>query len=147
MRHAQIDPETASERPRQSANLVYVVDDEAHLRDSSCFLLATLGLDCVQFEGGADFLGQLATLDPGVILLDMRMRGMSGLEVQAELTRRGVGWPVVFMSGHQDVPVIVEAIKSGAVEFLEKPFSDEQLLAALHRGFRMLKDQPGGVVR
>lgn len=137
MLHARLDDEKAA---RSVDPIVYVIDDEADLRESSCFLLAALGLNCVQYPSGTAFLEDVETLEPGCILLDVVMRSMGGLEVQAELRRRGIVWPIVFMSGHQDVPTIVSAVKNGAVEFLEKPFSDEALLAALHRGFVKLRD-------
>lgn len=137
MLHARLDDE---KKVRSDDPFVYVIDDEADLRDSSCFLLAALGLNCVQYPSGAAFLDDVSTLDPGCILLDVIMKNMGGLEVQTELARRGVDWPIVFMSGHQDVPTVVSAVKNGAVEFLQKPFTDEALLAALHRGFVRLRN-------
>jgi len=140
MLHARLDDEKAVKSPDP---FVYVIDDEADLRESSCFLLAALGLNCVQYPSGAAFLEDVANLEPGCILLDVVMRNMGGLEVQAELAHRGINWPIVFMSGHEDVPTVVSAVKSGAVEFLQKPFSDEALLAALHRGFVKLRNVKG----
>jgi len=140
MLHARLDPEPDITRPLMHGDpFVYVIDDEADLRESSCFLLAALGLNCVQYPSGTAFLEDVATLEPGCILLDVIMRDMNGLCVQEELLRRGVKWPIVFMSGAQDVPTVVRAVKNGAVEFLEKPFTDESLLAALHRGFVKLR--------
>ncbi|HEY0626022.1 MAG TPA: response regulator [Allosphingosinicella sp.] len=127
-----------SQRAR-AAPVVYVIDDEPHLRESSCFLLRSLDLACIQFPDGRAFLDALHGLQPGCILLDARMRSVGGLEVQDELGRRGVDWPIVFMSGYHDIPTVAEAMKNGAVEFLEKPFAEEELLAALHRGFVKLR--------
>lgn len=138
MLHDRVKPDRS--RPSAAAHHVYVIDDEPDLRQSSCFLMATLDLDCTQFPSGDAFIVAVGDLEPGCILLDVTMRGMSGLEVQAELARRGIDWPIIFMSGHNDVATVVRAIKNGAVEFLEKPFSDEQMLAALHRGFRLLRE-------
>jgi len=139
MLHSRLDDENTV---KSADPFVYVIDDEADLRESSCFLLAALGLNCVQYPSGAAFLEDVSTLEPGCVLLDMIMKNMDGLEVQAELQRRGVDWPIVFMSGHQDTATVVQAVKKGAVEFLEKPFSDEALLAALHRGFVRLRNVP-----
>lgn len=124
-------------------HFVYVIDDEAQLRESSCFLLAALGLSCVQYASGSEFLADVGNLEQGCILLDVIMRDMDGLDVQAELNRRGIDWPIIFMSGHQDTGTVVEAVRGGAVDFLEKPFSDEQLLRALHRGFVKLRGSDG----
>ncbi|HWH17837.1 MAG TPA: response regulator [Allosphingosinicella sp.] len=139
MLHAPFEAAAPGAKPPPEHH-VYVIDDEASLRDSSCFLLATLGLACTQYANGQDFLADVETLEPGCILLDVLMRRMGGLEVQAELNRRGIDWPIIFMSGHDDIPTVVRAMKNGAVEFLEKPFSDEQLLASLHRGFVKLRN-------
>jgi two-component system response regulator FixJ len=140
MLHARLDDE---QTVKSADPFVYVIDDEADLRESSCFLLAALGLNCVQYPSGTAFLEDVADLEPGCILLDVVMRNMGGLEVQAELRGRGINWPVVFMSGHQDVPTVVSAVQSGAIEFLAKPFTDEALLAALHRGFIKLRSVKG----
>jgi two-component system response regulator FixJ len=126
--------------PAIRKHLVYVIDDEPELRASSCFLIEALGLSCIPYACGKDFLRDVNRLEPGCILLDVRMWEMSGLAVQQELLRRGVAWPIVFMSGDDDLATVVKAIKNGAIEFLEKPFNDEKLLAALHRGFIVLRD-------
>lgn len=140
MLHARVDSESRSRKPAgRGDSIVYVIDDEAELRASSCFLLGTLGLTCFDYPSGKAFLDAVDRLDPGCVLLDVVMRSMDGLEVQSELRRRGIDWPVVFMSGRQDIATVVAALKNGAVEFLEKPFSDEKLLAALHRGFVQLR--------
>jgi len=128
----------------RNAHRVYVIDDQPELRESSCFLLTSLGLSCVQYPEGDEFLQDVERLEPGCILLDVVMRKMGGLEVQEELKRRSVSWPIIFMSGHDDVPAVIQAVKNGAVEFLEKPFSEEELLAALHRGFVQLREGPEG---
>ena len=123
--------------------VVYVIDDELPLRQSSCMLISALGLRCVQYPDGGAFLDSVETLEPGCVLLDVLMEPMSGLEVQAEMLKRGIDWPIVFMSGRSHVPTVVEAVKKGAVEFLPKPFTDEELLAALHRGFVRLRAKEG----
>lgn len=141
MLHRQFMPNAPpGKRDIEPEHLVYVIDDEAGLRTSSCYLIAALGITCLEYASGQDFLAEVDQLEPGCILLDVQMRTMSGLEVQAELQRRKINWPIVFMSGHRDVPTVVQAVREGAVEFLEKPFDDEKLLAALHRGFKVLRE-------
>jgi two-component system, LuxR family, response regulator FixJ len=122
------------------SHFVYVVDDEAELRKSACFLLVSLGLACVHFSSGEAFLDEVPRLKPGCILLDLRMQGRNGLAVQQELSERGVDWPIIFMSGDADGRSVVQATEHGAVEFIKKPFSEEELLAALHRGFVVLRE-------
>jgi two-component system, LuxR family, response regulator FixJ len=125
----------------QSHHYVHVVDDDEASRASVSFLLGTLGLKCLEYRSGKEFLDCFAMRPAGCILLDLIMPGMNGLEVQAELARRGVGWPVLFMSGHASTPAVVEAVRGGAVEFLLKPFGEEELLVALHHGFAALNRQ------
>lgn len=127
-------------------DLVYVVDDDPSVLASIGLLLRSLRLDCRTFGSGDALLNAVSSLPPACVLTDLRMPGLSGLGLQAELLRRGFNWPVVFMTGHGEVPTAVEAIKNGAVEFIEKPFTDERLLTALHAGFRALKrvSEPSG---
>ena len=115
--------------------LVHVVDDEEPVRRSLTFLLRTSGFDVRVHETGTAFLKTLREAPPGCILLDIRMPEMDGLEVQRELSRRGVTLPIIVLTGHGDVPIAVAAMKAGAVEFLEKPFEKAMLLAALEIGF------------
>lgn len=143
MLHARLDTDTQGLRPFGQGNaIVYVIDDEADLRESSCFLLAALGLTCIQYPSGQAFLDDVEGLQAGCLLLDVVMRSMDGLALQSELLRRGIDWPVIFMSGRQDAATIVRAMKNGAVGFLQKPFGDEQLLSALHKGFVRLRGGP-----
>lgn len=119
--------------------VVYVIDDEPALRRLSCLLIAALGLDCIQYETGEDFLHDVEALRPGCILLDVMMEPMSGLQVQRELRERGISWPVIFMSGVHAVPPDGPEAALGMSGFLAKPFRDEELLAALHKGFVALR--------
>jgi two-component system response regulator FixJ len=116
-------------------DFVYVVDDDPDVLGSIGLLLESLLLDCETFASGEALLGGLSDLPPGCILTDLKMPGMTGLDLQSELLRRGLDWPVVFMTNRSDVPDVVKAMKNGAVEFIEKPFTEERLLAALHAGF------------
>lgn len=118
--------------------LVHVVDDEDSIRRSASFLLRTSGFDVRTYASGPDFLKEIRTAAPGCILLDVRMPEMDGLEVQRELSARGVTMPVVILTGHGDVPIAVQAIKDGAFEFLEKPFDKATLLSTLEAAFIQL---------
>ncbi len=116
----------------QPAGTVYVVDDDEAVRDSMRWLLEANGFPTVCFESAESFLATpISAETPGCLLLDVRMPGMSGLALQDELARRGSVLPVVFITGHGDVPMAVETIKKGAVDFIQKPFSDEVLCSAV----------------
>ena len=110
---------------------VYVVDDEAAIRKSASFMLRTSGYAVETFESGPAFLGAVAGLSPGCVLLDVRMPEMDGLEVQAALNERGIIMPVIVLTGHGDVAVAVQAMKAGASDFIEKPYEKRQLLRAI----------------
>lgn len=130
-----------------SKPLVHLVDDEDSIRRSAGFMLRTSGYRVETYESGVDLLKRGKALDPGCILLDVRMPGMDGLEVQQALRDQGTALPVIVMTGHGDIAVAVRAMKAGAVEFLEKPFEKEALLAALREGFARLKQAERGSER
>ena len=123
-----------SEKP-----LVHLVDDDEAIRRSAGFMLKTSGFRVESYESGVELLKQAASLAPGCILLDIRMPSMDGLEVQAMLQEKGVSLPVIIMTGHGDVTLAVQAMKAGAVDFIEKPFEKASLLRALNEGFERLK--------
>ena len=108
--------------------LVHVVDDDAALRDSLRWLLESAGLRVATYASAESFLEAYAAAQGGCLLLDIRMPGMSGLELQDELKRRGYTIPIVFITGHGDVPMAVNAVKKGALEFIEKPYNAQALL-------------------
>lgn len=110
---------------------VYVVDDEEAIRKSASFMLKTSGYAVEAFGSGVAFLSAVAKLDPGCVLLDVRMPEMDGLQVQAELRARGIMMPVIVLTGHGDVSVAVQAMKAGATDFLEKPYEKQRLLSAV----------------
>jgi len=112
---------------------VWVVDDEPDVLDALTLLLRSADYEVVACRGGRELQDRLDEKAAGCILLDLRMPGMGGLEVQRELTRRGCRLPVVFLSGHGDIPIAVEAIRAGALDFLEKPVRDRQLFASVER--------------
>ena len=113
--------------PDKSARAVFIVDDDAGIRRSVGMLLKSVGLDTAAFESPAAFFK--AALDrAGCILLDVRMPGMSGIEVQRRLAEEGLAIPVIFMTGHGDVGMAVRAMRQGAFDFLEKPIEDQVLI-------------------
>jgi len=113
--------------------LVYVVDDDDAIRRSAGFMLKTSGFRVRTFESGVQLLKEVRSLGPGCILLDIRMPEMDGLDVQRALRDEGVSLPVVIMTGHGDVNIAVQAMKAGAVDFIEKPFEKPMLLDALEQ--------------
>ncbi|MEL6258071.1 MAG: response regulator [Pseudomonadota bacterium] len=115
--------------------LIHFVDDDEALRHSASFMLRHAGFDVKTYADGAVFLDAVDDAPPGCVLLDVQMPEIDGLAVQAELNRRGNTMPVVVLTGHGDVGVAVEAMKSGAVDFVEKPYEKAVLIAALERAF------------
>jgi two-component system, LuxR family, response regulator FixJ len=120
------------------SRLVHIVDDDAAVRRSAGFMLKTSGFRVEPHEDGVALLRQARELEPGCILLDIRMPGMDGLEVQQALKDQGVALPVIIMTAHGDISIAVQAMKAGAVEFIEKPFEKAVLLRALDEGFARL---------
>lgn len=114
-----------------SGPATHIVDDDPAVRDALQWLLKSRGVQSSAWESAEDFLSSASSELCGCLLLDVRMPGMSGLALQDELARRGSILPVVFITGHGDVPMAVETIKKGAVDFLQKPFSDEVLCGAV----------------
>jgi FixJ family two-component response regulator len=110
---------------------VFVVDDDADMRVSIAALLRAAGLRAQTFATPREFLSSRREGGPSCIVLDLRLPGMNGLEVQRELARAGVATPIIFISAHGDIPTTVRAMKSGAIEFLTKPFDDGDLLEAI----------------
>jgi FixJ family two-component response regulator len=112
--------------------VVFVVDDDPSIRRSLDSLLRSVGHDVRLFSSAQEFMGAERPDAPGCLVLDVRLPGMSGLTFQQELTKAGNAVPVIFLTGHGDVPMSVRAMKAGAVEFLTKPFDDQVLLDAIH---------------
>lgn len=113
--------------------VVSIVDDDEALRDSLRWLLESSGYNVSTYAISESFLSAYDPDQAGCLVLDIRMPGMSGLELQDELMRRGYAIPVIFVTGHGDVPTAVSAMKKGAVEFIEKPFNDQEFLALIER--------------
>lgn len=116
------------------AAMVYVVDDDNSVRAALEDLLASVGLQVRAFASAAELLAQPLADAPGCLVLDVRMPGQSGMEFQRQMQSLGLHLPVVFITGHGDIPMGVKAIKSGAIDFLAKPFRDQDLLDAIHQG-------------
>ncbi|MCL6684476.1 response regulator transcription factor [Sphingomonas alba] len=122
----------------ESNKIVHVVDDDESVRRSVGFMLKTSGYRVKPYASGAELLKVVKALEPGCILLDIRMPGMDGLEIQQALQDRGVRHPIIIMTGHGDVPLSVRAMKAGAIDFIEKPFEKEALISAIEDGFALL---------
>jgi two-component system response regulator FixJ len=132
--------DTSKEIPL-SPRYVHVVDDDRDVRCSVSFMLNAVKLQSRPFGSGTDFLDSLDDLQPGCVLLDIRMPEIDGFQVMGALAERGIEWPVVVMTGHGEVSVAVRAMKLGAVDFIEKPFEEDVLLGSLERAFVLLKDR------
>lgn len=107
---------------------VFIVDDDEAVRDSLGLLLRSAGYRARVYGGGRDFLKAFDPRDHGCLVLDIRMPGMTGLELQKHLQEIGCNIPIIFITGHGDIPMAVEAVRQGAVDFIQKPFSDQELM-------------------
>jgi len=112
---------------------IHVIDDDQDVRKAMAFLLGSAGYAVRVHESATAFLATLDTLQPGCIVSDVRMPGIDGLELQRQMKTAKVDLPVIIMTGHADVPLAVESMKAGAVDFIEKPFGDEVMLGAIER--------------
>ena len=112
---------------------VYIVDDDADLRESLRWLMETVGLRVQAFASASEFLRDFSPNGPGCLVVDVRMPGKSGLDLFEELVARGEGMPAIFMTAFADVPMAIRALKSGAVEFVEKPFNRQAMLDRVQR--------------
>ena len=113
--------------------IIMVVDDDSGVRNAMRFLLKSVGLESALYASAQEFLAAYQPGQPGCLVLDIRMPGMSGLELQQQLNLRGAVIPVIFMTGHGDIPMAVEAMQHGAFDFLQKPFRDQDLLDRIQR--------------
>lgn len=118
---------------------LYIVDDSEPVRAMLAELFKERGIASRCFQNGEDFLSELDELERGCVVLDMHMPRRSGLQVQAEMARRGQAFPVIALTGNGDVGMAVESMKLGAIDFIEKPFENEVLFEAVGRGFRILE--------
>jgi FixJ family two-component response regulator len=130
----------------RSAPTVFVIDDDVEVRASIQGLLKSAGLHSESFGTAEDFLRNEAPDGPSCLVLDVSLPGVGGLELQRQLANAGVLIPIIFVTGHGDIPMTVKAMKTGAVEFLTKPFVDEDLLSAIQQAFdhdRITRNQQG----
>lgn len=142
-------PNQAQPPAQPSSSTVIIVDDDAGIRTSLDSLFRSVGLETRLFGSPAELLGSALPDGPGCIVLDVRLPGVSGLDLQGQLVRQGISYPIIFMTGHGDIPMSVRAMKAGAVDFLSKPFRDQDMLDAvtaalerdaLHRAEAATKD-------
>jgi FixJ family two-component response regulator len=116
---------------------VYIVDDDAGIGRALCRLVRAIGLDAVAFSSAQAFLDHPRSTGPACLILDVRMPGLGGLDLQARLGEARHTLPIVFVTGHGSVPTSVRAMKGGAVDFLQKPFNEDELIAAVHRALAL----------
>lgn len=115
----------------QSKPVVYIVDDDKAIRDSLGMLMKSIGFESRAYESAEDFLNEADLYAPGCLVVDIRMEGMSGLELQQLLNKKEIKLPVIIITGHGDVPMAVQAMQAGAVDFLEKPYDNNVLVARI----------------
>jgi len=127
--------------PAEPDQIIYIVDDDEALRDSLVWLLESNGYRVSAYESAEAFLNGYSAQWTGCLVLDVRMPGMSGLELFEELGRRRCTLPVIFITGHGDVPMAVSALKKGAVDFIEKPFSDRDMLGLIEQCLTTEREQ------
>jgi FixJ family two-component response regulator len=120
-------------QPEQQG-VVFVIDDDALLRDALSRLFRSIGLQVVTFASAPEFLNHNLPPSPSCLVLDVRLPGLSGIDFQSELAKANIDIPIVFMTGHGDIPMSVRAMKAGAIEFLPKPFRDQDMLDAVQEG-------------
>jgi FixJ family two-component response regulator len=128
----------------EEKSIVYIIDDDPLYRSSTERLVRSVGFSVLGFKSAREFLGSQRSNVPSCLLLDVRMPGISGLDLQQELAETGVKLPIIFITGYGDIPMSVQAIKAGAIEFLTKPFRDQVLLDAITQAIgrdRTARDQ------
>src|SRR6201993_2808619 len=136
--------------PAETQPVVFVIDDDAPLREALSSLFRSVGLQVRTFGSAQEFLQSGAPDGPSCLVLDVRLPGLSGLDFQAELAKANIHIPIVFMTGHGDIPMTVRAMKAGAVEFLPKPFRDQDMLDAVQIGLeqdRARRKSAGGIAK
>ncbi|MEE4638234.1 MAG: response regulator [Wenzhouxiangella sp.] len=130
--------------PRASQPQVYLVDDDPDVRAAVGLLLRTENFQVCTFENARGLLDAVDEQTPGCAVLDVRLPDMDGLKLQREMRRRGIRMPIIFITGHGDIPMAVRAVNDGALDFLEKPFRDDSLIEAVRHGLVTDEDQRAG---
>lgn len=115
----------------ESEPIIYIVDDDKAIRDSLALLMKSIGYDTKPYDSAEIFLNEADLYAPGCLIVDIRMQGISGLELQQLLNNKGIKMPVIIITGHGDVPMAVQAMKAGAIDFLEKPYDNELLVTRI----------------
>ncbi len=131
----------------QTTPTVFVVDDDEEVRNALKLLLESVGLQVVCYASATEYLEGFDQRLPGCLVVDIRMPGMSGLDMQEKLTEFPIHPPVIIITGHGDVPMAVRAVQAGAVDFIEKPFRDQILLDSVHRAIEMDAERRGEASR
>lgn len=122
---------------------VFVIDDDEAVRNSLRLLMKSVGLPVITYSSAQEFLPRYDTNQPGCLVVDIRMPGMSGLELQQQLNRQGATIPLIFITGHGDIPMAVESMQHGAFDFLQKPFRDQDLLDRIQRALERDREMRG----
>ncbi|MET0281207.1 MAG: response regulator transcription factor [Steroidobacteraceae bacterium] len=130
---------------KEKAPIVYIVDDDDGVRSSIRLLLKSIGLAATTLPSAQEFLAVFDPAQPGCLVLDIRMPGMSGMELQQQLNLRSASIPVIFITGHGDVPMAVEAMKHGAFDFLQKPFRDQELIDRVQKALARDRETRGAL--
>src|SRR6195256_6546061 len=128
---------------------VYVVDDDSDVRNAMDSLIRSVGLKAQTFTSASEFLRAKLEDAPGCLILDVRMPGMSGLDLQGEMAKAGIDIPIIFITGHADIVMAVRVMKAGAVEFLTKPFREQELVDSIQHAIdrnRVAKQQQAGLI-
>lgn len=118
---------------------VYLVDDDEAVRGALCLLLSTVGIEATAFADPQAFLARVDQLEPGCLILDIRMPAISGLKLQERLAERGIDWPTIVISGHGDIDACRRAFRNGALDFLSKPVDEQDLIDAIQKGQEALE--------
>ena len=126
---------------REEKPIIFVIDDDPSVRDSMEMMLKSVGFNVKKFASAQDFLTANLQEGPGCLILDVRMPGMSGLDLQEKLVSAKNPLPVIFITGHGTVPMSVRAMKAGAVDFLQKPFEEQDLLDAISRAIKQQRER------
>jgi FixJ family two-component response regulator len=121
--------------------LIYLVDDDEAVRDALGFLFRSIGIECAAYASALDFLECYDADRHACLVADIRMPGLSGLELQQRLSEQGMTIPIIFITGHGDVPMAVNAMKSGAADFLQKPFRDEELIDRIYKALQLDRER------
>ncbi len=123
--------------------IIFIIDDDDEVRDAIAFLMESVGLQAETYSSAEIFSDSFDLSRPGCIILDIRMKGMSGLMLQEHLAEQVIHPPIIFITGHGDVPMAVKAIKAGAIDFIQKPFNDQVLLDSVYRAIEVDEQQRG----